>query len=483
MSLSQKIIKSSSLLIGIKLFQRSIGLISILILARLLTPDDFAIVALTAITVHFFDMLSSAGSEQYIIQKDDVVAADLNTAWTIDIVFKSALWFVLILFSSIIAVFFEQPELEIALYASSFILIINALKNPGFFVKKQNFEYGEIFWLSVFQRLVTFVLVIVIAYIEKSYWALIIGDIVSSIIYTGGSYLLDKFRPKLSLQHWRKQWSFSGWLFLKGIVGYMRSQIDTLIVSKFFPQAQLGQYYMARDIAMIPSHNIISPAIEPLLAAFRKSRNSVEALEVKVRISLFSVSLVSIPIFVFLWCFPGEIIAVLLGDQWAEAGPLLHALSLLPLYFSFILVLEQCLLSLQQVRVLFWYDVFSLLFITTFILGFATDNIVTLAYARGALGLITMAALALYLSKLIKLNLLSTMLHLVPLFVISTFAAFMASSIPLVLEQPLFVLAQKGFTFMSIFSILTALTFIKVHSEQAEYLRGLWFQIRAVLGN
>jgi PST family polysaccharide transporter len=240
---------------------------------------------------------------------------------------------------------------------------------------------------------------------------------------------------------------------------------------------------MARDIAMIPSHNIISPAIEPLLAAFRKSRNSVEALEVKVRISLFSVSLVSIPIFVFLWCFPGEIIAVLLGDQWAEAGPLLHALSLLPLYFSFILVLEQCLLSLQQVRVLFWYDVFSLLFITTFILGFATDNIVTLAYARGALGLITMAALALYLSKLIKLNLLSTMLHLVPLFVISTFAAFMASSIPLVLEQPLFVLAQKGFTFMSIFSILTALTFIKVHSEQAEYLRGLWFQIRAVLGN
>jgi lipopolysaccharide exporter len=483
MSLSQKIIKSSSLLIGIKLFQRSIGLISILILARLLTPDDFAIVALTAITVHFFDMLSSAGSEQYIIQKDDVVAADLNTAWTIDIVFKSALWFVLILFSSIIAVFFEQPELEIALYASSFILIINALKNPGFFVKKQNFEYGEIFWLSVFQRLVTFVLVIVIAYIEKSYWALIIGDIVSSIIYTGGSYLLDKFRPKLSLQHWRKQWGFSGWLFLKGIVGYMRSQIDTLIVSKFFPQAQLGQYYMARDIAMIPSHNIISPAIEPLLAAFRKSRNSVEALEVKVRISLFSVSLVSIPIFVFLWCFPGEIIAVLLGDQWAEAGPLLHALSLLPLYFSFILVLEQCLLSLQQVRVLFWYDVFSLLFITTFILGFATDNIVTLAYARGALGLITMAALALYLCKLIKLNLLSTMLHLVPLFVISTFAAFMASSIPLVLEQPLFVLAQKGFTFMSIFSILTALTFIKVHSEQAEYLRGLWFQIRAVLGN
>lgn len=482
MSLSQKVIKSSSLLIGIKLFQRSIGLISILILARLITPEDFAIVALTAITVHFFDMLSSAGSEQYIIQKDDVVAADLNTAWTIDIIFKSVLWFVLILFSSIISVFFEQPELELALYVSSFILIINALKNPGFFVKKQNFEYGEIFWLSVFQRLVTFILVITIAYIERSFWALIIGDIISSIIYTGGSYLLDKYRPKLSLQHWRKQWAFSGWLFLKGIIGYTRSQIDTLIVSKFFPQALLGQYYMARDVAMIPSHNIISPAIEPLLAAFRNSRRSIEDLEIKVRISLFSVSLISVPIFVFLWSFPEEIIDVLLGDQWSEAGQLLQALSLLPLYFSFILVLEQCLLSLQKVRILFWYDVFSLLFITTFILAFTTDNIVILAYARGALGLVTMSVLALYLGKLIKLNLLSTMLHLLPLFVISAFAAFVASFIPLVSEQPVLALAQKGMIFVSVFSILTAITFLNVRSRQAEHLRGFGAQVKAVLG-
>ncbi len=70
MSLGKKVLASSAFLIGIKVIHRLIGLISILILARLLTPEDFAIVALTSIVVHFFDILANAGSEQYIIQKD-----------------------------------------------------------------------------------------------------------------------------------------------------------------------------------------------------------------------------------------------------------------------------------------------------------------------------------------------------------------------------------------------------------------------------
>ena len=296
MSLGKKVLTSSSLLIGIKFFQRLVGLISILFLARLLTPEDFAIVALTAITVHFFDILSNAGSEQYIIQKDSVDEDDLNTAWTIDITMKFMLWVTLITGSSLIASFFEQPELETALYASSIILIINAAKNPGLLLKKQNFEYKKIFWLSVIQRLATFVIVITIAYIERSYWALIIGDIISSLIFTVGSYKIDQHKARLCFSHWRKQWHFSSWLLLKGIVGYTRSQIDTLIVSKFFPQAQLGQYYMARDIAMIPSQNLLSPAIEPLLAAFKQSRNNFPNLEFQVRFSLFIVAFISIPI-------------------------------------------------------------------------------------------------------------------------------------------------------------------------------------------
>ena len=109
MSLARRVLGSAALLVGIKAVQRSLGLISLLILARLLTPEDFGLIALVSITVHFFDILSNVGSEQYIIQKQAVSEEDLNTAWTIDLLMKAALWLLLMLCAPLLAEFFEQP--------------------------------------------------------------------------------------------------------------------------------------------------------------------------------------------------------------------------------------------------------------------------------------------------------------------------------------------------------------------------------------
>jgi len=473
MSLGQKVLTSSTLLIGIKFFQRLIGLVSILFLARLLTPEDFAIVALVSITVHFFDILSNAGSEQYIIQKDCVNAEDLNTAWTIDLSMKSMLWLTLISFSPWIAEFFDQPVLQTALYASSLILIINAAKNPGLFLKKQNFDYKQIFWLSVIQRVATFIIVIAIAYIEHSFWALIIGDIISSIIFTTGSYFIDKHRPKLGVKNWKKQWNFSGWLLLKGIIGYTRSQIDTLIVSKFFPAAQLGQYYMARDIAMIPSHNIILPAVEPLLAAFKQSRNDLKALAFQLQFSLFIISCISIPISMFLWSFSELVILTLLGNQWTTAAPLLSVISLLLLYFSFVLVLEQSLLSLQKLRALFWYDLISLTVITTGLLMYIyiSDSLYELALLRGILGIITMLGLLLFVRTQIKVNLFRVVLTILPVFTASYLASFLTAKLSLPSKIPAINLTHQLLIFCGIFILLLSPLIKTIKFEEYKKLK------------
>jgi lipopolysaccharide exporter len=80
MSTSSRVFKSSAFLLAIQLFQRSLGLISTLILARLLLPEYFGIVAMVAILLHFFETLADAGNKHSIIQKTDVTDQDLNTA-------------------------------------------------------------------------------------------------------------------------------------------------------------------------------------------------------------------------------------------------------------------------------------------------------------------------------------------------------------------------------------------------------------------
>ena len=92
---------------GAKFISRIIGLFSTLILARILTPSDFAMIAIIAIVLHLFDVLSHTGSEQYIVQKSVVIDADLNTAWTLDILLKTSMFFVLLLMAPFVANFFN----------------------------------------------------------------------------------------------------------------------------------------------------------------------------------------------------------------------------------------------------------------------------------------------------------------------------------------------------------------------------------------
>ena len=100
---SSKLLSSSTLSVAAKVFQRLIGVVSLLILARLLSPEDFAITALTSMFIYFFDVLSNAGSEQYIIQKQQLQPHDLNTAWSLDIIIKFSLFGLLVILTPLIA--------------------------------------------------------------------------------------------------------------------------------------------------------------------------------------------------------------------------------------------------------------------------------------------------------------------------------------------------------------------------------------------
>lgn len=459
-TLQQKVLNSSSLLIATKMFQRSIGLISILILARVLTPEDFAIVALTAIVVHFFDMLSNVGSEQYIIQKNNVSAQDLNTAWTIDIILKSSLYVLLLLLSYLINGFYEDIDIQLPLIIGSSILIINAFKNPGILILKKELSYKNIFWLSVVQKFLSFIAVMIAAFTLRSYWALIIGDIIAALTFTIGSYFLYNYRPQLSLKCIKKQWNFSQWLLLKGIIGYIRSQIDTLIVSSFFNANLLGKYYMSRNLAMLPGQNLLHPAIEPLLAAFSKSRKKTSKLEQHLRYSLFVVALFAIPITFYIWYFPKPIISTLLGEQWKDSYKLLSYMALLFLYYTFMLILEQALIALQQLKALLYFDICSLVLIGGSIFWACSYGIDIhhVALLRGGLGLLVTLASLFFVTYLIKLKLLELFKLIFPLIIFSLISIHFTLNISFTsFETPLINLLWTGIFFCSTYILLCCL--------------------------
>jgi len=391
MSLTGNILKSALFASSAKFIGRLFGFISTLLLARILTPEDFAYIAVISICLYFFDVLSHVGGEQYIVQKKNISGNDLNTAWTLDIILKTAVYFIIVFFSDSITFFLGSPELSTALKVASIVLIINAFKNPLIILQKRDLNYKTFFKLSLIQRFVSFIVIIFFAIQLKSYWAFIIADIFAATVFTLSSYLLIKGRGKFCLVNSYKQWLFSKWLLGKNILGYLRSQLDTILVAKYFNISTLGHYHMARDIAMLPGHNIFSPAIEPLLAAFRHFKDDPLQLSEKFYSTLFITAILAVPISTYIIFYAELTVEVLLGNQWVFAGELLKILTGLFLYWVFLLVIENALLALGKVKLIFFMDLLFLIFSLIFLyllLSINTD-IKLFAYLRVFIGFVS----------------------------------------------------------------------------------------------
>ncbi|WP_328184821.1 oligosaccharide flippase family protein [Marinobacter sp. OP 3.4] len=358
---ANRVLKSSAFLLMAKGVQRSIGLVSILVLARILTPDDFSIVAISALLLYFCETLAATGSESYIIHKDDVAPSDLSTAWTIDMIIKSVIFLLLVIAIPFIADFYEDQRLVPVLYATSSILLINALKSPGLIALKRQLDYRRIFFVMISQKVCAFTVTLSIALTTESYWALIIGDITSASVLCLGSYLIHPFRPRPCLANWRNQWRFSKWILFRASVGFSKSQMDSLLISKFFSAQELGAFYMTKNLSVLPSTDIIGPAVEPLLASLSRARNNMPEFNQQLSKAIFVINSIIMPIAVFMCFFPDHIINFFFGAKWTVAYPMLPPLAIVLATIAFGQVINQAILSLGRVRALFIFEIIGLL--------------------------------------------------------------------------------------------------------------------------
>jgi lipopolysaccharide exporter len=431
MTTSLKVLKSAGLLLGMQLVQRGLGIISTLVLARLLLPEHFGVVALVVIALQFFELLVEIGNQQYIIQKAKVTEADLNTAWSMDIVTKSAMFVLILFLAPFLADFFETPELTAALAVAAITLPLRALKSPGMMLLAREINYRPIFRLTLWQKGLSFIVVITWAFTSPSHWAIISGTLVSGVVFTIGSYRVHTFRPRWTLVHFRQQWQFSQWLLLRGIVGFTRSQIDNLMVSRLFGTAQLGGYNLVREVSLLPALSAIIPMSEPLLAAISESKSNPQTLAYRIRLSLALMITALIPITAFIMLYPELIIRVLLGPDWSEFAPLLEPFGLFFFTFCLFALISDAIIAQGKVKLLFWFDVVSTAAIIVILWLTATGGLEIMAWVRGWLAVATTVALLLILAQQTKFSLPKLLFLCIPTLAGTSLAVFVTQSLDL----------------------------------------------------
>lgn len=409
---SRSVASGAALYILMRWFDRSIGVVSTIVLARLLTTEDFGIVALASIALGLAVVLLDLGINLTVVQRRNIDRDELNTAWTLRLLQNAAVAAALTLSSSWIADYYRDPRLAPVIVTLAFAYLLDGLTGfgPVIFQKRQEYAREVAFFMS--RRAIGFAATIMLAVWLRSYWALIVGTVLSNFVGVLLSYAMHREAPRFTLSHWRDFFGASSWLTVRAIGSFATSQLDKLVVGRRDGAMMLGAYSIADQVSAMPASELLAPtsrALFPAMAASQDDRSQLRRLYLS---ALGIQSSLALPASVGLAMVAADMVRVVLGEKWSQASPLMLALALAYGANSLTSAGNYLLLSLGAFRTQAWLQWGTAGVLAALIfLAFPNSGALEIAWFRVLIGGIGIAAVAILVRRHLPVVSFSDMLR------------------------------------------------------------------------
>lgn len=311
-----------------------INLIVTAVLARILSPNDFGIVALTTVFVSFFDLMGNMGMGPAIIQNKQLNNDDLGSIFNFIGLASLLLAVICFISATPISNYYSNDVLVPIMRILSiqlFFIILNVVPY-SLLLKEKRFKYISLSTLIC--QFVFGAIAIIAAYWGVGIYSLLIAPVMTSVIMFAlcyhksrslyGRYLIRSIRGS-SIS---KVLSFSVFQFLFNVVNYFTRNLDKLLLGKKFSMSDLGYYEKSYRLMTLPISNIssvLSPTIQPVLSDYQNDKLKLRSYVSSIIKILAYVGAVLTPL-----CFfaSSEIILIVFGDQWMPSIPIFQILSL-----------------------------------------------------------------------------------------------------------------------------------------------------------
>lgn len=311
-------------------FQKGAGLLSFLILARLLTPADFGIISIIFIVPNLLDMLTTIGLEIALIQSKTDPQPYLNSIWTFNILKSFTIFLLVLLFAPLIAVFFHIPDATLIVRLSGLCLLIGSLSNVAQLFFFKDIDFKKIFLRNASGVLAYNIVAVVLAFSYKSYWPLFWGTVAQYIATSIATYWLHGFRPRLDFHfaHLKHLIKYSRWIYGQNLVNRLVPTIQNSFIAKMAGASDVGLFNKGISLALAPISpffNVISRVTFPAYARIQDSHHKIKEGFIR---SLDLIFFVTIPFSIMVLEASHRIVLIALGPNWIGIDPLLKILTL-----------------------------------------------------------------------------------------------------------------------------------------------------------
>jgi len=300
---------------------RGVGLISTMILARLLAPHDFGLVAKAMLVVGMLEIMAETGQRLAIIRHPNPTRAHYDTAWTISIIVNGTLALVLLLIAPLANILFHEPAAVVLVRILALRTLLNGFENIGTVDFRRYMLFSKDFQYNLTNKICTFVVTITLAVIFRNYIALVGGIVAGQVILVIVSYIVSPYRPRLSLEKFSEIRSYSFWVLMATMGMYLLGKVDQWILSSRATDSVLGQYTVGSDLAQLPTSEVIVPAERALYPVYSRLWTTSKEEMVRVLVNnMRFIAIICAATGVGVAAVANDFVLVVLGHQWTETS-------------------------------------------------------------------------------------------------------------------------------------------------------------------
>lgn len=298
-----------------------------LVLARLLTPADFGIVAIASTVSFVVTALTELSLSQSLIQHRSPQDEHFHTAWTLNLCRSSILATLIMLLAWPIAWLYSEPRLGPIMLVIGGGALLTGLTNPKLVTFQRNLVFWQDFVLNVSQRAVGLAFAVIVALVFRNYWAIVAGIIATQVSAVALSFLFVRYRPKLQLRRARELLSFSVWLSLGQAVNTLNWRTDHLVIGYFLGGTALGHYTVGDSLAILPTREATAPIAQTLFPGFSRINDDRQRLRNAYQRAQTLLCAVALPVGFTFALIAKPLVLLTMGAKWLPAVLIIQFLS------------------------------------------------------------------------------------------------------------------------------------------------------------
>ena len=325
-NLNQSIVSATKWSTITEVLAKLVAPISSMVLARLLTPEAFGVVATLNMVIAFAEIFTDAGFQRYLIQHEFIDEKDkddsTNVAFWSNLVMSFVLWGLIAFFSESIATLVGNPGLGKVLTIACVSIPIAAFSSIQMALFKRSLDFKTLFWRRIAMILVPLCVTIPLAFWLRSFWALVIGTIITNLVNALLLTIKSNWRPRLyySFTRLKEMFAFCSWSILDSVLVWATAYIDILFIGRALDSYYLGLYKTSiTTVGQFTSlvANSILPVVMPAISRLQNDLPQMRRL--LLRFQKYT-AVILLPMGFGIYLFRDLVTEVMLGNQWTEAS-------------------------------------------------------------------------------------------------------------------------------------------------------------------